>query len=395
MTAAMRAPAPVPITAYSVGNALGGCTADVVAALERGASGLRPCPFDLPRAMACGLFPGDPPRLPAALTAYDTRLARIAAQVFSGVSRAVERAVRCWGAGRVAIVLGTSTGGVAESERAFSAHRRTGRLPASFDLDRQHAFHGMLHVVRALSGAAGPAYVISAACASSGKVLASARRLVACGLVDAVVTGGVDTLCDTTLRGFSSLEALSPTACRPFSATRDGTTIGEGAAFLLVERNGDSAVRLLGVGESSDAHHMTQPDPEGRGAARAMREALEQGGVEPARIDHVNAHGTATPANDVAEANAIVGLLGTSVPVSSTKGYAGHLLGAAGATEAVFAALAIERGFIPASLGAAPLDPAIRANIAVGPQRAAVRHVLSNSFAFGGVNVSVLLGAAP
>jgi 3-oxoacyl-[acyl-carrier-protein] synthase-1 len=140
---------------------------------------------------------------------------------------------------------------------------------------------------------------------------------------------------------------------------------------------------------------MTQPDPEGRGAARAMREALEQGGVEPARIDHVNAHGTATPANDVAEANAIVGLLGTSVPVSSTKGYTGHLLGAAGATEAVFAALAIERGFIPASLGAAPLDPAIRANIAVGAQRAAVRHVLSNSFAFGGVNVSVLLGAAP
>jgi 3-oxoacyl-[acyl-carrier-protein] synthase-1 len=268
-------------------------------------------------------------------------------------------------------------------------------VPASFDFDRQHAFHGVLHVLRALSGARGPAYVVSAACASSGKVLASARRLIACDLADAVLTGGVDTLCDTTLRGFSSLEALSRTPCRPFSAARDGTTIGEGAAFLLVEREGDGAVRLLGVGESSDAHHMTQPDPAGRGAARAMREALEQAGLEPARVDHVNAHGTATPANDVAESSAIVELLGTSVPVTSTKGYTGHLLGAAGATEAVFGAIAIERGFIPVSLGAEPLDPSVRANIAMRSSRVHVGTVLSNSFAFGGINVSVLLGAAP
>jgi 3-oxoacyl-[acyl-carrier-protein] synthase-1 len=389
----MHSAAPLPVTALSVGNALGGCTGDVIASLERGTSGLRACPFDLPRGMACGLFAGEPAPLSLSLSPYDTRIARIAAHVLSGMSSAVEAAVRRWGASRVALVLGTSTGGIAETEGAFSDHRRTGRVPERFDLDRQHAFHGVLEVVRALSGARGPGYVVSAACASSGKVLASARRLIACGLADAVLTGGVDTLCDTTLRGFSSLEALSPTPCRPFSAARDGTTIGEGAAFLLVEREGEGAVRLLGVGESSDAHHMTQPDPEGRGAARAMREALEQAGVEPGRVDHVNAHGTGTPANDVAEARAIVEVLGTSVPVSSTKGYTGHLLGAAGATEAVFAALAIERGFIPASLGAEPLDPAVRANIAVRAQRAAIRTVLSNSFAFGGINVSVLLGA--
>ncbi|WP_242392193.1 beta-ketoacyl-ACP synthase [Anaeromyxobacter oryzisoli] len=381
--------------AVSVGNALGGCTADVVAALEAGRSGLRPCALDVPREMVCGAFAGEPAPLPAALASHDSRVSRIAAQVLAGVSRELERAVRRWGPERVALVVGTSTGGVAESERAHAAHRRTGRLPARFDFDRQHAFHGLLDVVRALTGARGPAYVVSAACASSGKVLGSARRLIAGGVADAVVAGGVDTLCQTTLRGFSSLEALSRTACRPFSAARDGTSIGEGAAFLLLEREGEAPVRLLGVGETSDAHHMTQPDPEGRGAARAMREALEQGGVAPEEVDHVNAHGTATPANDAAESSAIVGLLGTSPLVSSTKGYTGHLLGAAGATEAVFAALALERGFVPASLGAEPLDPAVRANVAVRARSGRLRTALSNSFAFGGVNVSVLLGAAP
>ena len=148
--------------------------------------------------------------------------------------------------------------------------------------------------LRSWTGASGPAYVVSTACSSSGKVLASARRLIASGLADAVLAGGVDTLCQTTLRGFESLQALSRGPCRPFSADRDGLSIGEGGAFLLVEREGVGRVLLRGVGESSDAFHMSHPHPEGLGARLAMEAALRQAGIDGDAVDHVNAHGTGT-----------------------------------------------------------------------------------------------------
>jgi len=247
--------------------------------------------------------------------------------------------------------------------------------------------------VKRATGAGGPGYAVSTACSSSGKVLGSARRLLRAGLADAVLVGGADSLCRTTLCGFHSLEVLSKTPCRPFCAGRDGTTIGEGAAFLLLEREGDGPARLLGVGESCDAHHMSHPHPEGLGAEAAMAGALAQAGLAPHEVDHVNAHGTATQLNDAAESKAIFRLFGDRVPVASTKGYTGHLLGAAAATEAVFAVAAIEQGWIPASLGCDPQDPALAVSLCRERRERRCRAVLSNSFAFGGSNVAVLFGA--
>ncbi len=213
------------------------------------------------------------------------------------------------------------------------------------------------------------------------------------GVADAVLVGGIDSLTRMTLQGFHSLGILSSTPCRPFGAERDGINIGEGAAFLLMEREGDSEVAVLGVGESADAYRMSSPEPTGRGAREAMERALAQAGLEPTDIDHINAHGTATKLNDEAEARAIEALFGDRVPVSSTKGYTGHLLGGAGGTEAVFAVHAILSGRLPATLGCDPLDPEVRIRVQRDAAEARVRRVLSNSFAFGGSNVSVLIGA--
>ncbi len=380
------------ITAYSVANALGADAREVARALAAGASGLRPCRLPLPFETVAGHFPDVLEPVPPSLAAYDSRIVRMALAVLEGVAGAGERAVRRHGPDRVAIVLGTSTGGIEETERAVEAHAATGALPERFSLERTHAFHALLDAVRLRTGARGPAWIVSTACSSSGKVLGSARRLLAAGLADAVLAGGVDTLCQTTLRGFRSLEALSSGACRPFAAARDGLSLGEGGAFLLVERAGDGPARVLGVGETSDAYHMSHPHPEGRGARAAMAEALRQADLPGSAVDHVNAHGTGTPANDVIEARAIADVVGPRVPVASTKGYTGHLLGAAGATEAVFAIMALEQGLAPASLGAAPLDPGVNVDVCLAPRRVDCRVVLSNSFAFGGSNVAVLLG---
>jgi len=384
---------PCAVAAYAIGNALGVGAAEVAAALEQGRSGLAPCRLEIPFQTATGALPDDLPALPAALADHDSRVARIAALVFQGVAAPVAGAVRRFGAERVAVVMGTSTGGILETERALGALAAGGALPPAFDLHRQHAFDGLLEVVRCLAGARGPAWVVSTACSSSAKVLGSARRLLQAGMADAVLVGGADSLCHTTVRGFGSLQALSPRPCRPFSAQRDGTSIGEGAAFMLLERQADGPARLLGVGESSDAHHMSHPHPEGIGAQAAMAEALAQAGLPGAAVDYVNAHGTATPANDAVEAQAIERVVGRAVAVASTKGYTGHLLGAAGITEAVLAVLAIERGFVPESLGAEPLDAAVAVDVVRAGRRRPVRLVLSNSFAFGGSNAAVLLGA--
>jgi 3-oxoacyl-[acyl-carrier-protein] synthase-1 len=384
---------PYTVVAYSVGNALGASTGDVASALEAGRSGLAPCRLDLPFETATGAMPDALPGLPQALAAWDSRVSRIAAHVFQGLAAQVERAISRWGADRVAVVVGTSTGGILETEHALGELAMCGRLPAGFDLNRQHAFHGLLEVVRGLAGAHGPAWVVSTACSSSAKVFSSARRLLRTGTADAVLVGGADSLCLTTLRGFGSLQALSPRPCRPFAAERDGTSIGEGAAFMLLERQADGPARLLGVGESSDAHHMSHPHPEGLGAQAAIAEALAQAGLDGDGVDYVNAHGTATPANDAIEARAIQRVVGTTAAVASTKGYTGHLLGAAGITEAVFAVMAIERSFVPESLGAAPLDPAVDVDVVRAGRHMPVRHVLSNSFAFGGSNASVVFGA--
>jgi 3-oxoacyl-[acyl-carrier-protein] synthase-1 len=383
---------PLAITAYSLCNCLGRTTAEVVDSLSASRSGLGRPPFSLPFETVCGAVRGELPKPPADLSAYDAHQARIALQTFEEMRPPLAAAVRRWGADRVGIVMGTSTGGISVSEDAYDAYKKSLRLPAGYDYERQHTFFAFTELLRAVSGAKGPAYVVSTACSSSGKVLASARRLIAAGVADAVLVGGVDSLSRTTLCGFAGLGVLSATHCKPFALDRRGMNIGEGGAMLLIEREGDSRAMLLAVGESSDAHHMSSPHPEGLGARLAMAAALAEAGIDASTVDHINAHGTGTVQNDAAEVRAIAQLFDEEVPVVSTKGFTGHMLGAAGATEAIFAIIAVEEGWIPASLGASPPDPAFTIRINQARVKHPCRVALSSSFGFGGSNVAVLVG---
>jgi len=317
-----------------------------------------------------------------------TRQHRLGWLGFEQIAGQVQDAIARWGADRVGAVVGTSTGGIEISERAFFEWRETGSLPAEYSLD-DHAFHSLARTLRSAAGWRGPTSVVSTACSSSAKAFSSARRLMRSGRCDAVLVGGVDSLALTTVRGFHSLSAASDTPCRPFSGERRGMNVGEGAAYLLLERDADAPAYLAGIGESNDALHMSAPDPEGNGAAAAMELALADAGLQPADIGYVNAHGTGTLRNDVAESRAIARVLGCTTPVVSTKSYTGHMLGAAGATEAVFALESLRRQWIPANLEVAPLDPEITISLPEQPQAAALEHVLSNSFAFGGNNISL------
>lgn len=386
---------PLAVTAWSAVNALGRNTEDVLAELDAERSGLRPPPFEVPVDTVVGAVPGELPALPRELASYDCRLARIAMMALDDVHEAALAAVARWGSSRVAILLGTSTGGLHATEGAFFDWRAKGEPTPSFDFFRQHDFNALGDLVAQRIGADGPVYTLSTACSSSGKVMATAQRLIAAGIVDAALVGGVDSLCRMTLQGFFGLGVLSTTPCRPFGEGRQGINIGEGAAFQLLEREGATDIFLLGAGESSDAHHMSSPHPEGRGAQEAMRRAIEQAGVTVDDVDHLNAHGTATPLNDAAEAIATHALFGRRIPVTSTKGFTGHLLGAAAATEATFAIHAILEGRMPPTLGCDPQDPALQVSVVKETTPARLERVLSNSFAFGGSNVSLLFGRRP
>jgi 3-oxoacyl-[acyl-carrier-protein] synthase I len=380
-----------PVTAYAAVNALGTTTRAVIAALRDGRSGLGPCPLELPFETPVGAVP-DAPALPASLAAWDSRTARLAVAGLDEIRPALARAIAHHGADRVALIVGTTTAGLARTEDAYHALRAAGALPPDYDLHRQHSFGALIDVLRRVTGVGGPAFAVSTACSASAKAVGCAQRLLAAGVVDAALVGGVDALSQTTLRGFHCLQILSPVFCRPFSTERRGINIGEGAAYLLLEREGDAAVHLLGVGESSDAHHMSAPDPTGAGARAAMAAALAQAGVGPDDVDHINAHSPGTRLNDQSEGLAVAGLFGARVPIASTKGYTGHLLGAGGATEALFSIVAVEQGWIPRSVGADPVDAALGLQVPTARLDRPCRRVLSNSFAFGGNNVSLLFG---
>jgi 3-oxoacyl-[acyl-carrier-protein] synthase-1 len=298
----------------------------------------------------------------------------------------------------VGVCVGTSTAGIASTEGAWKAARETGTAPPGWVIERQHALFATAQVAALRVGARGPVLAVSTACSSSAKVFAHALRWLRAGLCDAVLVGGVDTLCAMTLCGFRSLEVLSRERCRPFSSERRGINIGEGGAFFLIERDGVGP-RLLGVGESSDAHHMTAPHPTGAGAQAAMARALRSAGVAADAVDQVNLHATATPQNDAAEGNAVRELFGRprleagKTKLVATKGATGHMLGAAGAIEALFCLAAIERQAAPPSVGCDPLDEAIGVPLSARAIEAPTRVVLSNSLAFGGSNVCVAFGA--
>lgn len=365
--------------------------AEVAASLSRGTTGLRPGSLTLPVRTYVGAPALLLPELPPELARHDARLARLAWLALSPISNTVAQAVDRWGASRVAIIAGSSTGGIAETEEAFKHYLRESRAPDGYSFDR-YSFDALVQFLEQATGAGGPRFVVSTACASSAKALASAQRLLTLGLVDAALVVGADSLCRTTLHGFAGLKILSTEPCKPFDLHRDGISIGEGAAALLLERSGTGWVHLLSVGESADAHHVTAPHPEGLGATSAMSFALEVARLDPSEIDYVNAHGTGTRVNDQVESDAIAKILGSRVPVSSTKGLTGHLLGAAGATEAVLTIDALVRGILPANVGLAVPDPGVTVHLVARPVPSNARRAISNSFGFGGCNAAVIVG---
>lgn len=330
----------------------------------------------------------------AALAHFDCRNNRLAqlALCQDGFDDAVARARRKYGAKRIAVLIGTSTSGILETELAYRNRMADGSLPASVRYRYSHNVFSVADFVRRRLRLEGPGVAISTACSSSAKVFANARRFIECGLCDAAVVGGVDSLCMTTLHGFASLELLSPQPCRPCDAERSGISIGEAAGFALLERGVEAEVALLGYGESCDAHHMSSPHPEGEGAYLAMRRALECAHLEPGEIDYINLHGTATKANDLAEDRAVFRLFGGETPASGTKGWTGHALGAAGISEAIICALCLRDGLIPETLNARTLDPRLRSRVVLRSETATLKRVISNSFGFGGSNCSLVLG---
>lgn len=389
---------PVPITAYTLTSCLGHGLEPTRDALRAGRSGLAPCRFEtatLPTWI--GEIAGvDEVALPPALAAFDCRNNRAAelGLVQDGFDKAVARAAARYGKDRVAVILGTSTAGILQTELAYRRREGDGALPADFDYRRTHNTFSVAEYVRQRLGLSGPCVAISTACSSSAKTFASAARMIAAGLCDAAVVGGVDTLCLTTLYGFDSLQLLSPDPCRPYDEARNGISIGEAAAFALLERDApdDRTLSLLGTGESCDAYHMSSPHPEGLGARLAMEGALRSAGVDAQAVDYVNLHGTGTPANDAAEDKAVDALFGSRVPCNSTKGMTGHALGAAGGAEAVLSLLALEEQRLPASPGTKSIDPSLRAAYELAGRDHALRRVMSNSFGFGGSNCSLVFG---
>lgn len=391
----MSGVSPIAVTGYATCNALGLTRSAIAHALYHGRSGLTKPPFELPFETVSGIVRTPLPELPSELTSWSTRPARMAAALIEQLEAPLQVARNRYAPHRISVLLGTSTAGAEATEAAYRSFVETGSLPSGYDFRRQHTYGAILDVVRRLTGVSGPSWMVSTTCTSSAKPLASAMRLIQTNVIDAAIVGGIDTLCAMTLTGFNSLAALSDEVCRPFSSERKGINIGEGGSFLLVERvnsAGDNIRALVaGVGESSDAYHISAPHPEGLGAQVAMERALAQAGWDAATIDHVNAHGTGTPLNDIAESKAISRVFGDDVPVVSTKGYTGHALGGAGAIESVFSIIALEEGFIPASLGCLPLDPKITINVRPERRTGTFKRVLSSSFAFGGNNVCVAL----
>ncbi|MDP5239233.1 beta-ketoacyl-[acyl-carrier-protein] synthase family protein [Uliginosibacterium sp. 31-16] len=387
------------LSSFTLSSALGTGLAPTLEALRAQRSGLAHKHWETVDLDTCIGEVGGLDDLPvrADLAQFDcrnNRLAQLALET-DGFAEAVRSAIAKYGATRVGVFLGTSTSGILSTEIAYR-HRDpvSGHLPANHDYRHTHNSYSVADFVRHYFDLRGPAFVVSTACSSSAKVFGSAQRMIAAGLIDAAIVGGVDSLCLTTLYGFNSLQLVSPTACKPFDAHRDGISIGEAAAFILVEagelaRPGE--IVMSGIGESSDAHHMSSPHPEGLGARLAMQAALDMAGLTPTDIDYINLHGTSTPSNDAAEDKGVSGLFGTATPCSSTKGHTGHTLGAAGGAEAIICALALQHDLAPGGVGTTEVDPRLASHYLLTNLTIPMRHTLSNSFGFGGSNCSIVL----
>lgn len=391
---------PLALSHFSLESCLGSGLTATLRGLRERRSGLRPCAFEtVSLATHVGMVEGlDADPITATLAAYDCRNNRLARRALEqdGFARAVAAARRRYGAERIGVFVGTSTAGIHETEIAFRQRdTATGALPPGIRYRGAHNPYSVADFVQRALELRGPALTVSAACASTAKVFGVAARMIELGLCDAAVVGGADSLCLTTLYGFHSLQLTANGPCRPFDEARDGISIGEAAGFALIEhaeRAADSSgVLLLGVGESSDAYHMSSPHPEGVGALHAMERALASAALVPADIDYVNLHGTATKVGDAVEDRAVSALLGDT-PCSSTKGLTGHTLGASGIVEAIIAVLSIQHGFIPASPTTQRLDPQFTSRYVIDGAARPINRVMSNSFGFGGSNCSLILG---
>jgi 3-oxoacyl-[acyl-carrier-protein] synthase-1 len=388
---------PLAITAHTATSALGrGCAAHIQALLDR-RSGLRANDFTAtPLACAIGRVDGvEQVALPDELSRYDCRNNRLAwlglgADGFFDAARA---AIARHGAERVALLVGTSTASIGATEQAYR-ELDGDRFPPALAVPHLHTPHSLGLFLEAVLGTRGPCVTIATACSSSAKIFAQGERLIRLGIVDAAILAGVDSLCGSVLFGFNALELISPDACRPFDVARRGISIGEGAGFALLERDGEGAPRLLGHGESSDAHHMSTPHPQGLGARLALADALARAGIAADDVDYVNLHGTATLKNDEVEATVLADTFSPRTRASSTKGWIGHTLGAAGILEAVLTLLAIEHGLVPGTLNTTTPDAACGPQLALANESRAIRVALSNSFGFGGNNCTLAFGCA-
>ena len=384
---------PIFITAHTATSALGRGLAEHLDALRKERSGLRENDFSRePLVCAIGRMGGlEQSALPTAYAAYECRNNRLAwlgieADGFLDQARA---AIGRYGADRVALLVATSTSSIGATEEAY-ARMDEGHIPADLHRSEVHTPHSLGIFLEHVLGTRGPCLTTATACSSSAKIFATAERMIRLGIVDAAILAGVDSLCGSVLFGFNSLELVAPEPCRPFDVRRCGISIGEAAGFALVERQAsETAPTLIGWGESSDAHHMSTPHPEGLGARLALEGALARAGISATDVDYINLHGTATPKNDEVEAGVIGAAFNARTRASSSKGWTGHTLGAAGILESVVCLLALEHGLIPGTLNCEQPDPVCGPQIALRNESADVRIALTNSFGFGGSNCTL------
>ncbi|MDQ3287623.1 MAG: beta-ketoacyl-[acyl-carrier-protein] synthase family protein [Pseudomonadota bacterium] len=401
---------PVAVRAYSATTALGRGVKVQVEALTSRRGGLRrndfgPLTGGQPLPCWVGRVEGlEDAALPETLARWECRNNRLAwmALQSDGILDATAAMSRRYGAERVAVVIGTSTASIGATEEAYSRLQRNSAMHDVFpdDLDRPiiHTPHSLGDFVQHATGLRGPCITVATACSSSAKAFAQAARLIDAGVVDAALVGGVDTLCGSVLFGFNALQLVAPEPCRPFDTARVGLSLGEAGGFAVLERmegDGDAPLSLRGYGESSDAHHMSAPHPQGVGAQSAMRDALARAGIAADEVGYLNLHGTATPANDSIEAAAVARLFPAGLHASSTKGWTGHTLGAAGIVESVIALIALEHGVLPGILNSDSPDPACGPQIRFDNARCDdLRYAMNNSFGFGGNNCSLVFGKA-
>lgn len=386
------------LTGYTCASAIGLGTKDTWHAISNSLDGLTRCDFDganldtyIGRVGALDEY-----TLSRGLREYNCRNNRLAALTLDTdfFSKKVADAVAKYGANRIAVVVGTTSSGIQEAEFAFVDRANENRpLPKGFKFETTQAHSSLADFVAAALGLNGPTYTVSTACSSSAKVVADAHQLISAGFVDAAVVGGVDTLCWMSLCGFNSLQLLSAKPCRPNDRDRDGISIGEAGGFALLEKPSiDSEICILGYGESSDAYHMSSPDPDGNGAAVAMGAALSQADLDPGEIAYINLHGTGSKANDRSEDLAIKTIFGSGQACSSTKGWTGHALGAAGILEIVLTAEALANNLKPANKNIENVDPDLSLSVLTENRPMEGNYALTNSFGFGGNNCSLVLG---